>query len=219
MKRGFIPTIILAACLPLSAVAATYGAVILEAEPPHAVVVPFSNGSVSFEHQIQGIPSGMLTVDSVSWNRVRRDASLYFEVTANLTIPAGGVSKYWYDSDLNPCDYTYVSFKLLFQSVGGLSLDKCDCYAIGDYDGASRLYNASSSQTSQSVGFSLWGTDELIDVGYDRNSIYTIVTESGVTNALNPIRFKTVFCFPLESANGADGVALSSYQVEVSNSL
>ena len=218
MRKTLPLTILLAACLPLCAVSATYGA--LSFNNGVSKNLEISVGAINVEDRTKVIPDGMITIESVVGKRVMvADQKFVFRVDAKMTIPAGSIYEYWYEEDTTPISFELISFVLNYSSTANLDYQNAECYLLGNYDGAKRLSNVNLSVSNSSASFSLCITDQYIDIDYERTSIYSLVEESGIIPARDALTFDAIFDFPMDSVSPDIGGSFISFIVEMSNSL
>lgn len=220
MRKTLPLTILLAACLPLCAVSATYGALSFNNGVSDPKNLEISVGAINVEDRTKVIPDGMITIESVVGKRVMvADQKFVYRVDATMTIPAGSIYEYWYDEDTNPVSFELVSFVLNYSSTANLNYQNAECYLLGNYDSAKRLSNVNLSVSDSSISFSLCITDQYIDIDYERTSIYSLVEESGIIPARDALTFDAIFDFPMDSVSPNIGGSFISFIVEMSNSL
>lgn len=220
MKKTLPLTIFLAACLPLCAVSATYGALAFDNQEPSPEELHLNVGSIEVSDQTKTIDPGMLTIGEVVGKRVSIcQQQFVYRISAELTIPAGGIKDFWYDEYTVPVYYEYVIFGLNVASPVGMNFADCDCYVIGSYFGAVKLTNIETKFTNSSISFSLSTTDQYIDVDYERTGIYSLVQESNINQSKEALTFYAVFDFKLPSPSANISYDLASFIVEMSNTL
>lgn len=220
MRKTLPLTILLAACLPLCAVSATYGALSFDNGSSDPKKLGISVGTINVEDRTKVIPNDMIRIESVVGKSVMvADQKFVYRVDAAMTIPAGSIYEYWYDEDTTPISFELVSFVLNYSSTANLNYQNAECYLLGNYDGAKRLSNVNLSVSDSSISFSLCITDQYIDIDYERTSIYSLVEESGIIPARDALTFDAVFDFPMDSVLPNIGSSFISFIVEMSNSL
>ena len=233
MKARFLSTIILAACLPLSAISAAYGALSVEQEEVKPVGVTMNAMVIDAEIGMINIAKEMLIfnpdVNPSAIGKYRNFGSeLYFDVIVELRIPKGGLYNYWFEQTTAKAKlFDYVTFTVEFADATGLDFASSEFYAIGKQVYSQKTYCLNKT-TGMVSSFSLLTYDGNPDITYDRNSIFSIAEErllkepyiassqSGYNPTLHFLDFQCVFSFPVTSDNPS--VSVKGFKIQVSNS-
>lgn len=234
MKVRLLSTVILAACLPLSAISAAYGALSVGQDEAKPVNVEMNAMAIDIEAGMVNIPDAMLTfnpdISPAAIGKYRNfGTDLYFDVTVEFRIPKGGLYNYWFSQTTAlKIKFDYVTFSLEFDDATGLDFDSSEFYAIGKRPYSQKTYCLNKKSGNYS-SFSLLTYDGNSDVNYDRNSIYSIAEErlikepfdsdsmSGYNPTLHPLDFQCVFSFPVIS--NSPSVSVEGIKIQLSKEL